>query len=46
MSETDQKLKCLKLLPKDKRDKAIPLLEDKFVQNLCDNLVDDTLKLS
>lgn len=46
MSETDQKLKCLKLLPKDKRDKAIPLLEDKFVQNLCDNLLDDTLKLS
>ena len=46
MSETDQKLKCLKLLPKDKRDKAIPLLEDKFVQNLCDNLVDDILKLS
>ena len=46
MSEVDQKLKCLKLLPKTEREKAIPLLEDKFVQNLCDNLVDDIKPLS
>ena len=46
MSEVDQKLKCLKLLPKGKIEKALPLLEDKFVQNLCDNLVDDIKPLS